>query len=111
MDDVVNGRACVGSVRDDRVAIVAAARLAQSVRHGVVDQVSTRPRRQRRGLGTALLTLLADRALDAGLTTGQLSPTAGGRALYSNLGWAARGEVAGAYRRRRPARPSRPECL
>jgi hypothetical protein len=44
------------------------------------------------------MTLFGNRALDAGLTTGVLSATEDGRALYSALGWAVVGELAGAFR-------------
>ena len=53
----------------------------------VVDQVSTEPAHQRRGLGSVVLRTLANQALDAGAQTGILSATVEGRALYESLGW------------------------
>jgi hypothetical protein len=49
------------------------------------------------------MAVLGRRALDEGLTTGTLSATAAGRALYSTLGWAVSGELAGAFRSSRSA--------
>ena len=49
-------------------------------------------------MGRALMTMLGNRALDEGLTTGLLSATTDEQALYSALGWAIRGELAGAFR-------------
>ena len=73
-------------------------RRARSGRYGVVDQVWTRPADRRRGLGTLLMTMLGNRAVSLGLTTGVLSATDDGRALYRSLGWAVRGALAGAFR-------------
>ena len=53
----------------------------------VVDQVSTEPAHQRRGLGTVVLRTLANEALEAGAERGILGATAQGRALYETLGW------------------------
>lgn len=44
------------------------------------------------------MTMLANRAIEEGLTTGLLSATADGRGLYSAMGWTIRGELAGAFR-------------
>lgn len=72
--------------------------LAASGPYGVVDKVRTRDADQRRGLGRTVMTMLANRALDEGLTTGVLSATEQGRHLYAALGWTIRDELAGAYR-------------
>jgi GNAT superfamily N-acetyltransferase len=53
----------------------------------VVDQVSTEPAHQRRGLGTVVLRALANEAAEAGASTGILGATVEGRALYEHLGW------------------------
>ena len=53
----------------------------------VVDQVSTEPEHQRRGLGTVVLRTLANEAVEAGSSVGILGATVDGRALYEDLGW------------------------
>ena len=93
-----DGAALLGSIHDRAGDIASSARLAASGRYGVIDRVRTRPADQRRGLGRAVMTVLGNRALADGLTTGLLSATADGRALYSALGWGVRGELAGAFR-------------
>jgi len=77
---------------------VSSARLAACGEYGVIDRVRTRPADRRRGMGRAVMTMLGNRALDEGLTTGLLSATTDGKALYAALGWAVRGELAGAFR-------------
>ncbi|HWG27258.1 GNAT family N-acetyltransferase [Actinospica sp.] len=70
----------------------------------VVDQVSTEPAYQRRGLGTVVLRALANAALEAGSSTGILGATAQGRALYETLGWKAYAPLTG-FIYRGPAAP------
>lgn len=62
---------------------------------GVVDQVSTEPAHQRRGLGSVVLRSLANLAIEAGAGTGILGATVEGRALYENLGWKVHTPLAG----------------
>lgn len=93
-----DGAATAGVVLDGDGDIASSARLAPSGRYGVIDQVWTRRAHQRRGLGTALMAMLGNHALDAGLTTGLLSASAEGQALYAALGWALHDELAGAVR-------------
>jgi GNAT superfamily N-acetyltransferase len=95
---VEDGATLVGLVLDSNGNLASSARLAPSGRYGVIDKVWTEPAHQRRGLGTLLVTKLGNRALDSGLTTGLLSATADGRALYSALGWTVVDELAGAFR-------------
>lgn len=95
---VEDGATLVGLVLDGDGDKVSSARLAPSGRYGVIDRVWTQPAHQRRGLGTVLMTKLGNRALDSGLTTGLLSATADGRALYSALGWTVVHQLAGAFR-------------
>jgi hypothetical protein len=95
---VNDGDVLLGMVCDSNGDIVSRARLAASGRYGVIDRVRTRAADQRRGMGRAVMTMLGNRALDEGLTTGLLSATADGRRLYSALGWEIRGELAGAFR-------------
>jgi predicted GNAT family acetyltransferase len=95
---VDDGGALLAVVRDGAADIVSSARLVACGRFGVIDRVRTRLADRRRGLGRAVMTMLGNRALDDGLTTGLLSATADGQALYSALGWVNRGELAGAFR-------------
>jgi len=95
---VNDGAALLGMIGDSNGDIVSSARLAASGQYGVIDRVRTRAADQRRGMGRAVMTMLGNRALDEGLTTGLLSATADGRWLYSALGWTIRGELAGAFR-------------
>lgn len=95
---VNDGAALLGLVRDSAGDIVSSARLAACGQYGVIDRVRTRPTDRRRGMGRAVMTMLGNRALDEGLTTGLLSATTDGQALYSALGWTIRGELAGAFR-------------
>lgn len=92
------GDVLVASVLDGEGGVAASARLAGHGRYGIFDQVETRSDRRRQGLGTALMTALGARAAEAGRTTGLLSATDDGRALYERLGWSDLGEVAGAHR-------------
>jgi GNAT superfamily N-acetyltransferase len=95
---VDDGAVLLGSVHDSAGDVVSTARLATCGPYGVIDRVRTRPAEQRRGLSRAVMTMLGNRALDAGLTTGLLSATTGGQALYAALGWTIRDELAGARR-------------
>ena len=95
---VRDGAALLGMICDSEGDIVSRGRLAASGRYGIIDRVRTRAADQRRGIGRAVMTMLGNRALDEGLTTGLLSATADGRGLYSALGWEIRGELAGAFR-------------
>ena len=61
----------------------------------VVDQVSTEPAHQRRGLGTVLLRTLVNESLESGAETGILGATIQGRALYETLGWKAHAPLTG----------------
>ncbi|MER7753875.1 GNAT family N-acetyltransferase [Kitasatospora sp. NPDC097643] len=65
----------------------------------VVDRVETDTAHQRRGLGTAVMRLLATAAVEAGAQTAVLGATEEGRALYAALGWEFRGLLAGFVRR------------
>ena len=67
----------------------------------VVDQVSTEPAHQRRGLGSVVMRTLANEALKVGSTTGILGATVEGRALYESLGWKAYAPLTGFIHRAR----------
>jgi len=77
----------------------ASARLGRSGEFGVFDQVNTDPAHRRRGLGTAIMEALSNRALDLGMTTGLLVGSDEGRALYEALGWTYRSDFPGASRK------------
>lgn len=78
---------------DGAVAARGQAGLAGDV--AVVDQVSTEPAHQRRGLGSVVLRTLANASLDAGAHTGILGATVEGRALYETLGWKSHAPLTG----------------
>jgi GNAT superfamily N-acetyltransferase len=73
-----------------RAADGSVAAKGQAGLHGVtavVDQVSTEPAHQRRGLGSVVMRTLANEALESGADRGILGATVQGRALYETLGW------------------------
>lgn len=94
----MEGQTHVAHVLDADGEIAAWARLAPSGAYGVIDRVWTRTPHQRRGLGTVMMELLADRAVAIGLTEGVLSASEEGRALYLSLGWTVRSDLASAIR-------------
>lgn len=53
----------------------------------VPDKIETRSAYRRRGLGSTMMTVLADTARDLGATRGLLMASTQGRALYTSLGW------------------------
>lgn len=67
--------------------IAARGQIALTGAAAVVDQVETDPGHRRRGLGSVVMTALADAAATKGATTGVLLATAAGQALYRTLGW------------------------
>jgi GNAT superfamily N-acetyltransferase len=67
--------------------VAAKGQLAVTGDTAVVDQVSTEPAHQRRGLGSVVMRILANEAIEAGASTGILGATVEGRALYEHLGW------------------------
>ena len=95
-----DGAATVVTVRDGENVLAASARLARWGAYGIVDQVETSARHRRRGLATAVMTILGNWAVGNGTRTGLLSGTELGVALYRRLGWTTHGEIAGAVRLR-----------
>jgi len=67
--------------------VAAKGQLAVTGETAVVDQVSTEPEHQRRGLGSVVMRILANEAVEAGSSIGILGATVEGRALYEHLGW------------------------
>ena len=68
-------------------AVAAKGQVAVTGETAVVDQISTEPEHQRRGLGTVVMRCLANEAIEAGACTGILGATVEGRELYESLGW------------------------
>jgi GNAT superfamily N-acetyltransferase len=75
--------------------VAASGRIGMAGQTGTVDDVSTEPEHQRRGLGSVVLRSLANEALEAGASVGILGATVQGRALYEYLGWKTHAPVAG----------------
>ncbi len=88
------------AILDHHGTLVSSGRLARWGKYGIVDQVETRPGHQRRGLATAMMTILVNQAVDSGTRAGLLCATDQGAALYRRLGWTGHGTVAGAVRLR-----------
>jgi GNAT superfamily N-acetyltransferase len=61
----------------------------------VFDQIATEKAHQRLGLGTVVMGILANAALDRGVSAGILGATIEGRALYETLGWKALAPLSG----------------
>ncbi|MFD2467977.1 GNAT family N-acetyltransferase [Amycolatopsis silviterrae] len=59
----------------------------------VADRIETVPEHRRRGLGSVVMSALAETAAAHGATTGILVATADGQQLYSALGWTTRATV------------------
>lgn len=59
----------------------------------IADRIATEPEHRRRGLGSVVMSALAESALACGATTGILVATADGQQLYSALGWSTRATV------------------
>jgi GNAT superfamily N-acetyltransferase len=53
----------------------------------VMHDIHTNPAYRRQGLGSVVMSVLAERALERGATTGLLMATVEGAALYRRLGW------------------------
>ncbi|MFJ3954437.1 GNAT family N-acetyltransferase [Streptomyces libani] len=64
----------------------------------VFDMIGTEPAHQRRGLGRAVMTALAGRAVERGARQGVLVASPDGRALYEAMGWRLRSPVTAAGR-------------
>jgi hypothetical protein len=77
---------------------VSSAHLARWGEYGIVDQVETHTGHQRRGLATAIMTILGNQAVDSGARSGLLCATEQGAALYRRLGWTGHGTVTGTVR-------------
>ncbi|WP_406641469.1 GNAT family N-acetyltransferase [Amycolatopsis sp. WGS_07] len=59
----------------------------------IADRIETVPEHRRRGLGSVVMSSLAEAAVTHGATTGILVATADGQRLYSALGWTTRATV------------------
>ncbi|MGW1022982.1 GNAT family N-acetyltransferase [Streptomyces sp. NPDC002577] len=63
----------------------------------VADRIETDPAHRRRGLGSLVMRTLTTIAVEQGATTGVLSATVAGRALYESLGWRVHAPLTGVY--------------
>lgn len=63
------------------------------------DRIVTVAGQRRRGLGSAVMAVLTDAALDAGRERAVLGTSVDGRALYRSLGWREVGRRTGMYYR------------
>ncbi|WP_409182972.1 GNAT family N-acetyltransferase [Amycolatopsis sp. VS8301801F10] len=59
----------------------------------IADRIETVPEHRRRGLGSVVMSSLAENAVAHGATTGILVATAAGQQLYAALGWSTRATV------------------
>ncbi|WP_112247696.1 GNAT family N-acetyltransferase [Kribbella monticola] len=94
---------CVVEVGRRDGAIVAEVRVGDDVgasgrmvvigKDAVADLIWTEPGHRRRGLGSAVMSALVAEARRDGATTGLLTASGDGRALYERLGWVTYGEV------------------
>ena len=84
---VVRGGVIRVTVSTTDGTVAAAGQIGLAGPTGTVDDVSTEPEHQRRGLGSVVLRSLANEALEAGASVGVLGATVEGRALYEHLGW------------------------
>jgi predicted GNAT family acetyltransferase len=80
------GVTCVRALAGDG-SVAARGQVAATGETCVFDMIETEPEHQRRGLGSAIMTALTNTAMDLGATTGILSATVQGRALYEAVGW------------------------
>ena len=71
----------------DSGELAASAQLAVVEDCAVPDKVETLAAHRRRGLGGAMMTALADAAVELGARRGLLMASTEGRALYTALGW------------------------
>lgn len=94
----VIGELLVAAAYDADGNQAASARLGQTGEFGVFDKVITEPEHRRRGLGTAIMRALTDRALDLGMTHGILVGSDEGRGLYESIGWSYVSDFPGARR-------------
>ncbi|MFE3200787.1 GNAT family N-acetyltransferase [Embleya sp. NPDC059237] len=78
-------------------AVAAHGRIGVTGDTAVADQIHTDPAHRRRGLGSVVMTVLADAAAARGARTGVLVATAAGRELYRTLGWTQHGVLTAAW--------------
>ena len=76
--------------------VAASGVIAVSSEDAVAHGVRTNEDHRRRGLGDAIMTALAQEAVEAGAKTGLLVASAQGRKLYESLGWKVKASVVSA---------------
>ncbi|MBV9831341.1 MAG: GNAT family N-acetyltransferase [Marmoricola sp.] len=94
--DLADGYSCttesgegtvVLTVRDPAGELAATGQLGVEGHVAVMDKIETRTAHRRRGLGGAMMTVLAAEARSLGAVRGLLMASTEGRALYTSLGW------------------------
>jgi GNAT superfamily N-acetyltransferase len=83
-------------VEDAAGDIAASGQCALDGESCIFDQIITHESHRRRGLGSAVMTLLSDEAVARGKTRGILVATTDGLALYSAIGWTVHSPVTSA---------------
>ncbi|GAA1600394.1 hypothetical protein GCM10009731_61570 [Streptomyces globosus] len=87
------GPVTVVSLHDSSGEVAARGTIAVVGADAVADRVETDPAHRRRGLGRAVMGLLAEAAAAQGARTGLLIASAEGQRLYSSLGWRREADV------------------
>ena len=75
------------SLYDSADEVAAYGQMGIAGTHAVADRIETLPAHRRRGLGRAVMSLLAEAALAHGAKTGLLIASEEGQHLYAALGW------------------------
>ncbi|OAP21553.1 MULTISPECIES: GNAT family N-acetyltransferase [Amycolatopsis] len=89
----MNGAVCETVLRHPDAGVAARGTMAVVGTDAIADRIETVPDHRRRGLGSVVMSSLAENAVARGATTGILMATADGHQLYSALGWSTRATV------------------
>ncbi|UKD54497.1 GNAT family N-acetyltransferase [Amycolatopsis sp. FU40] len=89
----MNGAVCETVLRHPGSGVAARGTMAVVGADAIADRIETVPEHRRRGLGSVVMSSLAENVMAHGATTGILIATADGRQLYSALGWSTRATV------------------
>ncbi|MEU5976710.1 GNAT family N-acetyltransferase [Streptomyces sp. NPDC047315] len=81
------GAVTVVTLRDPSGAVAASGTVAVVGTDAIADRIETDAAHRRRGLGRAVMSALAEAAVDRGARTGLLIASEEGQHLYSSLGW------------------------
>ncbi|GAA1022216.1 MULTISPECIES: GNAT family N-acetyltransferase [Amycolatopsis] len=91
-ETVMNGTVCETVLRHPS-GVAARGTMAVVGTDAIADRIATEPEHRRRGLGSVVMSALAESSVAHGATTGILIATAEGQQLYSALGWTTRATV------------------